>query len=199
MKHFSEIPINKPYVVIIAGGLSVLDITVYQWALLRQKCYVITTNYAPVLLGGDLNAHSDRMVSEWLEGREFEQEILFKGEGGNYFWSDSDVKTKFTVTALLELLKKYHPEKMVLVFGVDGYHKPDERKDHWYDYFIEYRMKQNFPPIKNLYRGFDSIVKRTIEERLVSFDLVVNMNPVSEVTGYRLISGGVTDFLERLP
>ena len=135
MTDLSQLKIDLPYIALFGSGNSILDIPDEEFEAIKAHTFVITLNYAPVRLKGHLNIWSDRKVSDYLENYYSKQPkdcqfLARKGRTSNEFkkkidyWfdpKDEKLNGHFTIIWALQLLRKYFPEKKILLFGVDMY------------------------------------------------------------------------------
>ncbi len=125
------------------------------FAQIKAQAFVVTLNYAPIRLRGHLNLWSDRRVSQFLEQyyASRPKDCLFLVQENRTsrafrpkvdFWFDrkkENLQGNYTIVWALQLLRKYFPEKKILLFGVDLY-ASDTEQAKWYDRFTDYDRKK---------------------------------------------------------
>jgi 2-polyprenyl-3-methyl-5-hydroxy-6-metoxy-1,4-benzoquinol methylase len=155
MKTLSRLTIPHPFIALFGSGSSVHDISESDLACIKAHAFTITLNYAPIHLNGHLNMWSDRKVSDFLENHysQAPKECLLLAQEGRVngklnekvdFWfnrSKENLKGNYTLVWALQLLKRYFPNKPILLFGVDMY-CTHEKEAKWYDRYIDYDRKR---------------------------------------------------------
>jgi hypothetical protein len=143
-KHFKTIKIKQEYISVFGSGPSVGDLSQEDFSLLKEKTFVIGTNYMPLKFEPHLivpiSQHSYGFVTYYKHTNKSSMEILFPEETLKKF---SDVDEEFhwnyvqdvaysaplrdfkrflggpTTIQILNLLKLYFPEKKIILFGCD--------------------------------------------------------------------------------
>ena len=155
MTRLNALNIEQPYIALFGSGNSVNALSAKELECIKSNAFVITINYAPIRITGHLNMWSDRKVSDFLDGyyQENDKNCLFLAQEGrvsgalkdkvDYFFNRrvEGLKGNYTIVWALQLLKKYFPDKTILLFGVDMY-APDNKHGKWYDRFTDYDFKK---------------------------------------------------------
>jgi glycosyl transferase family 2/glycosyl transferase family 29 (putative sialyltransferase) len=158
-KMFSSLKIDDNIISVFGSGSSIKELTEDDIELIKSRSFLITLNYAPVNIRGDLNIFSDRKVAEFLRDfyRDHEKTELLLSRSCAFSRKDSnslinqidcwfdckqmDLKGSFTLVWLCQMLEKYFPKKPVLIFGLDLYYD-SQTKGKWYDYYTQFDVKK---------------------------------------------------------
>lgn len=191
MKTLSALKIEQPFIALFGSGNSVHELSKEELALIRARAFMITINYAPVHLTGHLNMWSDHKVSAFLE-QYYERnpktclflarESRVKGKllrKVDYWFSQKkeNIKGNYTIVWALQLLEKYFPDKIILLFGVDMY-APNSQEAKWYDRYIKYDQVKRGTHY-NIGRKLDQCAQQI--NRYCAQDQVINCNPKSRL------------------
>lgn len=191
MKLLNELKIHQPYIALFGSGSSVHDLNDKSFDLIKSQAFVITINYAPIHLQGHLNMWSDRRVSDFLEKHYstnpkntllLTQKHRVSGKLKtkiDYFFSrrDENLKGNYTIVWALQLLQKYFPDKVILLFGVDMYTQNEEGK--WYDRYTDYD-KSKRGKAYNINSKLDQCARQITQ--YCQKDKVINCNPKSQLS-----------------
>ena len=153
-KKIRDLVIDKKFISILASGPSSMLLGVENLYHIRNSSFVFTMNYAPIQLKGDCNIFSDRKVSEFLQDYYLKNRkdclLLSKADAFgehtqkirnqvDYFFDvkEDEIRGNFTIGTLIQLIQKYWPDKVILVFGLDMKVGPNNEVK-WYDKFTDY-------------------------------------------------------------
>ena len=133
MKHFKECPIEKD-VVILASGESLKEVPKEDLQAIADKYFVIALNFVDVIQP-HMRIWSDTNVTDWLDERDKDCIYVSRKkafhppnthdllESVDYWFDDIeegyDNNYKWTLYWLLELLRTYHSDKNIFIFGMD--------------------------------------------------------------------------------
>jgi hypothetical protein len=194
MKKFSELVIPNQYVCVFGSGHSVLSLSKEDLERINSNSFVFSINYAPVKIPSHANIHSDRRVTEFLiehyktNARDrllIAREEAFSSKNGaesefyksiDYMFSlkNDGLHGNFTIIWIIQLLQKYHPDKTILVFGLDG-KIPDNdiKKGKWYDLFTDFDVTRRGP--QNVQRKIDDcsgqLKRKTLNKNIYNCNL----------------------------
>jgi len=149
VRTIADLRTSKRCFALFGSGHSVPAIPKRELYAIKQSCFTVFTNYAfcsfdsrvmDMLLFGDYHVgqwvwqHRDRNVLLWTREQAFQN-----GEPSEFhdlidFWLE-DAPGTFTLLWGLWNLRKHHPDKPVLLFGVDM-HTDDAENVKWYDKVI---------------------------------------------------------------
>ena len=189
--------IHQPYIALFGSGNSIHDISQTEFAWIKANAFVITLNYAPIHLKGHLNIWSDRKVSDFLEAHYLShpKNCLFWAQENRTtsafskkvdFWFNrkkEKLQGNYTIVWALQLLKKYFPEKKILLFGVDLY-TDDQDQAKWYDRYTDYDKEKR----GGNYRIFQKLNQCGQQlSRFVSPENVFNCNPESRLNHFEKV------------
>lgn len=187
MNYFKDIPITKD-VVILASGKSLEKIDKSLLEKLADKYFVIAINFVNIIQP-HMRIWSDHNVTDWLDEQEKDciwvtRPLAFHPKNTYTileeidYWFDHkkerfDTNWKWTLYWLLQLLRKYFPDKKIHIFGMDCHNAV--RKKYRDGKVIEEKHVDNncqempgaFKAIKNTKKNF--------------FNGVYNMNLTSAV------------------
>lgn len=155
MRNVGDLEFGKTAWAVFASGPSVTDMPVEEVWAVRSRCSTVFLNYAMCRFGCeemDVLAWNDWSVSDWLSRGGLKPGVrLWSSEAAFPFgepaplmddvdcWFDSSFGN-FTLTNVLRDLRKFHPTRDVLLFGVDFEARDDEAK--WYDRFVDEDKKR---------------------------------------------------------
>lgn len=150
MKTIASIDIDKP-IALFGSGMSILNMARDEMASIKARCFTIYMNYAMCRFGPeemDMLVWHDWNVSYWLAAGSLKPAVkLWTTEAAFPFglptmilekvdcWIESS-KGNFTLTNVLHDLRRFHPDKSILLFGVDFKVEPGENAK-WYDVVID--------------------------------------------------------------
>ena len=191
MLTLSHLHIAHPFIALFGSGNSIHHITDEDFERIKAHAFVITLNYAPLRLKGHLNMWSDRQVSEFFENHYASQpkDCLFLAQEGRVgeklkgkvdYWFNrqkENLHGNYTIVWALQLLKKYFPDKKILLFGVDLY-ADGNNQAKWYDQFTDYdksRRGVNYQAEQKLQQCGSEIAQFVRKEN------VYNCNPDSRL------------------
>lgn len=192
MNKFSQLHIPHPFIALFGSGNSVHGITQGEFECIKAHAFAITLNYAPIHLNGHLNMWSDRKVSDFLAlyykdqpkrglflAQEGRTSPAFRGKVDYWFsCKEENLQGNYTIVWSLQLLKKYFPNKKILLFGVDMY-ADDTGPTKWYDKYTDYDFKKR----GRNYRAMDKLNQCAEQlRRIVPNKNVYNCNPHSRLT-----------------
>lgn len=172
----SELQISQPFIAIFGSGNSVHDISEEAFNSIKAHSFTISLNYAPIRLNAHLNMWSDRKVSDFLElhytynrkdclflAQENRTSPAFKPQIDYWFsCREENLQGNYTIVWALQLVKKYFPDKKILLFGLDLY--VGEKGDlKWYDRYTDFDLRKR----GTNYRGTDKL--NQCAEQLIHF------------------------------
>ena len=151
----SHLPIPHSHIALFGSGNSIHDISKEDFETIKANTFVITLNYAPIHLNGHLNIWSDRKVSDFLQQHYHSKskDCLLMAQDGRVpstfkhkidYWFDrkkENLLGNYTIVWVLQLLQKYFPDKIILLFGVDLYAKSNTNAK-WYDDYTDFDLKK---------------------------------------------------------
>ncbi|MEN0004405.1 MAG: hypothetical protein AAF798_09685 [Bacteroidota bacterium] len=193
-RHFRALAIEQPYIVLMGSGNSIQDISPQAFDFIKSRAFVITINYGPLRFKGHLNMWSDLKVSEFLEEfyRTHPKETLFLAQHRkvqksfvsqvDYWFSprQDQLKGNYTVVWALQLLQRFFPKKIILLFGIDMY-ALDPNRDKWYDQFTDFDRAK---------RGENYNIQQKLQSCAIQIQRycrrtgVYNCNPKSKLTHF---------------
>lgn len=195
MRSLRYLEIKQPYIALFGSGNSLNDLPQEEFDFIKSKAFTITINYAPLRWHGHLNMWSDRKVSEFLS--EFyhsnPKQGLFLAQRNKVpgpfseevdFWfspKTDELLGNYTIVWALQLLQKYFPNKLILLFGVDMYALSKE-EDKWYDRYTNYdreKRGENYKVQKKLLQCAQQI------ERFCRRNNVFNCNLKSQLDFFK--------------
>jgi len=157
-----KLRIPSDYISIFASGFSINEITPEEYDDIKKNTFVIGTNYFFQKFTPHMLAWSDIIISNLLhETYDTKPEFLLMSrpeayERGNEhiteklkvdFWYTNDhyrLIGNFTFFSILQLIKRFFPEKQILMFGLD-FHIPEEYDKQnilkYYDLFTKLDFK----------------------------------------------------------
>ena len=150
MKTIGSVGIDKP-IAIFGSGMSILEMGYDEIRHIKERCYTIFMNYAMCRFGPmemDMLVWHDWNVSYWLAKDNLRPGIkLWACDSAFPFGLPTKIKEKvdywiessegnFTLTNVLRDLRKYYPEKEILLFGVD-FKEGSGDNMKWYDVVID--------------------------------------------------------------
>lgn len=194
MGSLSKLNITQPYIALFGSGNSVKELSAESFAFIKSQAFVITLNYAPIHLKGHMNMWSDLRVSQFLEDyyKDRPKDLLFSAPGSrvrrnyrdqiDYLYSPNGERLKgnYTIVWVLQLLKKYFPEKIILLFGVDMYNE-DAKDQKWYDHYTDFD-KQKRGTRYNLANKLNQCARQI--KRYCASKNIINCNPKSRLLVY---------------
>jgi len=166
--NFEYLKIPDKYVSLVASGISVLDLTQADLNFLKEKTFFISTNFPLAIkeptFVPDAHIWCDTKTSLFMEEHyagkakdciwmsrplafdEKHKKTLKVYKQVDYWMDDIHYKlnSHFTFSWTLQLLRRFFPDKIVLLFGFDGYipestpcHNKDNPYSKWYDYYTK--------------------------------------------------------------
>jgi hypothetical protein len=150
MKTIAAIDIDKP-IAVFGSGMSILEMGSDELGDIHQRCFTIFMNYAMCRFGPvemNMLVWQDWNISYWLANKHLVSGVrLWTTEAAFPFGQPTEIREKidcwiesskgnFTLTNVLRDLRKFHPEKAILLFGVDFKVESGENAK-WYDVVIE--------------------------------------------------------------
>jgi len=126
MKHISELKINKP-IAIMCVGPSLLEISEDDRKYIKDNCYTIAVNYAPIFKP-DAIYFSDVNIDYLKSEKRADIYITREKNAENYpdmidyffdLREDKDLAYNYSLYIILYLVTLYHHSNKILLFGVD--------------------------------------------------------------------------------
>ena len=151
MRTIAAVDMKRPAIAVFGSGMSILKMAKDEMVSIRERCFTIYMNYAMCRFGPeemDMLVWNDWNVSYWLANENLKSGIkLWSVDAAFPFGLPTVIKDKvdcwiqssrgnFTMTNMLHDLRKFHPDKNILLFGVDFKVEPGENVK-WYDTFID--------------------------------------------------------------
>ena len=158
--NFELLNVNKNIISLFASGTSVLDLSDSDLGLLKEKTYVIGTNFCFYKFIPHLLVWGDKRVSNqiWEHHKEtgpiceyasreqaFNKRVKSPLQPLVKYWINPDhykLKGNYTIFWLLQLLRRYFPNKKILLFGLDFYAPEGSENVKWIDSICDVDKKQ---------------------------------------------------------
>jgi hypothetical protein len=202
MKHFNQLHISQPLITVFCSGNSINDIPQEDIDYIKSKSFLITVNYAPIKIKGNLNIHSDKKVTDFLKkyfketgGKQglllLSRERAFNNQNQVFknsidYWFDEKKEHligNYTVVWLFQLLERTYPDKKIMVFGLDMYINNDTAK--WYDSVTSFdrdRRGAKYPVQIKLNQ-----CAKQLNANIKNKDLFINCNPNSGYDSFKKV------------
>lgn len=184
------IQIHKDIVSIFASGHSVLNLSEADLAAIHDKSFTIFINYALCKFKQkhiDCLFWNDRKVSNWMYSDMkadtnkkclwlAREEAFTRKEPINiynkvdFLWErkKENLKGNYSIVWILQLIKKYYPNKKILIFGLDGVQvQKDNAK--WYDKITKFDLQK---------RGHSHDPNKKIKESYKQIETHINNNNI---------------------
>ncbi len=192
--YLNNLAVKQDFIAIFASGNSLLRLTDAEFHFIKEKAFVITTNYGPLHFTGHMNCWSDKSVSRFLESyyQDHEKNCLFLCRN-TAFNADSELKQQvdywfnskaeklegnFTAGWLLQLAAKYFRDKTILLFGWDFYIEEGTETYKWYDQFTDYDRNKRGRSGRKINRKLKAF-KDQVEQFTLNHPRIINCNPDS--------------------
>jgi hypothetical protein len=196
--NFRNITVEKDIISIFASGNSLLDLSKEEYEIIKQKTFVVTTNYAPIRFVGNINCWSDKNASIFLEehyktmpkdcaflSREaaFYPQMEFRKQVDHWFDNRREgLEGNFTAGWALQIFKKAFPDKKILLFGFDFYSEIPEA-DKWYDTYTDFDREKRGRRFN--INDKNRMFRRQMESFRIDRENIFNCNLKSALRGYQ--------------
>ena len=141
MNHFKDCPIDKD-IVILASGKPLEDVPIEVLNNIADKYFVIAANFTNVIQP-HMRISSDKNVTDYYDDKEKDciwvtRSLAFHPKNTynildeiDYWYDDRkegfETNWKWTLYWLLQLLRKYHQQKSIYIFGMDCHNTERKR------------------------------------------------------------------------
>jgi len=158
-QHISKLKIEQKYISIFASGNSLKELPNEDVEEIYAKSFLITMNYGPVNFPCHMNIWSDKLVTDFMidhfkthpkdhitlarfQAFDYRNPIHvnFRDSYLDYTYDTKQDKISgcYTIVFLIQILQKFFPDKIILVFGVDM----NDINSKWYDSFTDWDSKK---------------------------------------------------------